>query len=252
MSVRKETFINGEIYHITVRGIEGRQIFIDDEDHWRGIFSLYEFNTKKSVTIRDQREKRQNFKKQIKNSADFKKTLNLTEIDKRIRLVDIMAFVFMPNHIHLLLKQLESSGISFFMQKLGSGYSGYFNSRYERKGHLFQGKFAASHIAGDEYLKTVFVYIHTNPISLIEREWKERGIKDGKKAKEFLESYRWSSYLDCIGKKNFPSVTERDFLMKIFGGELIAKKYVDDWIDGKINVIVQPRGLASGLAAAGE
>jgi putative transposase len=238
MSIRKEEFINGEIYHITVRGVDGRKIFIDDEDRWRGIFSLYEFNTKKSVVIRDQREKRQNMKKLQPKGLAFGASAALGSMDdKRLRLVDIFAFVFMPNHIHLLLRQLELMGVSLFMQKLGSGYSGYFNSRYGRKGHLFQGKFTARNISGDEDLKNVLTYIHTNPLSLFDTGWKDKGVKDCDRAKEFLMSYRWSSYLDYSGVKNFPSITERDFLIKIFGGAENIKNHIDLWIENKKNSV---------------
>lgn len=93
------------------------------------------------------------------------------------------------------------------MMKFGAGYGGYFNRKYHRKGHVFQQRFSAVHIEGEEQLKTVFVYIHTNPISLIEPNWKEKGIEEPEKVIEFLENYKWSSYQDYIGKKNFPSVT---------------------------------------------
>ena len=213
MPIRKTDFINNEIYHITMRGVDGRQIFMDDEDRWYGIFGLYEFNTTKAIRIREQREKREKFKQELKSrrgpaSAEIK----LEQPDKRIKLVDILAFTFMPNHIHLLLKQLIPNGISSFIQKFGTGRSMHFNKRHQRKGTLFQGRFDARHIDGDEYLKTAFVYIHSNPISLIDPGWKERGIADIAKAKEFLENYRWSSYLDYLGKRNFPSITERDFM----------------------------------------
>jgi len=242
MSQRKEEFINDEIYHITVRGIDGRDIFINDEDRWRMIFSLYEFNTTKLVTIRRQREKREKFKQTLRSGLATAKLEEAMQSDKRNRLIDILAFVFMPNHIHLLLRQLKAGGISGFMQKLGSGYARYFNDKYQRKGHLFQSKFQESHISGDEYLKTAFVYVHTNPISIIEPGWKEKGVRDPQAAIKFLEEYRWSSYPDYLGKKNFPSITERDFGLKIFAGTgadfeskgiKAIKLFTDIWIKAK-------------------
>jgi putative transposase len=238
MASRKEEFITGEIYHVTVRGIDGRRIFIDDEDHWRGIFSLYEFNTRSTVTIRNQRLKRQAFKEACRGLS----AVAVPEVmeDRREKLVYVAAFVFMPNHIHLILRQLVNGGVSLFMQKLGSGYSCYFNERYKRSGHLFQGKFASNHISGDEYLKTVFVYIHVNPISLIEPGWKTELVRDPGKAKQFLEEYRWSSYPDYIGKKNFPSITERELIIKIFGTSATAKQFVDSWIDHRSKSLSAP------------
>jgi len=55
-------------------------------------------------------------------------------------------------------------------------------------------------------------------------------IKDYEKVIKFLESYRWSSYLDYIGKKNFPSVTQRGFLLKFFDGSKNYKKQVEQWL----------------------
>ncbi len=217
--------MENEIYHITIRGVEGRSVFIDENDKWRGIFSLYEFNTVESVTIREKRKEREKLKRQITTEM-----IERLQIDKRDKLVEILAFVFMPNHIHLLLRQLKSEGVSIFMQKFNSGYTVYFNNKYHRIGHLFQGRFKACHIDGDEYLKTVFTYIHANPISIVEPCWKERGIANKKVAIDFLENYRWSSYMDYIEKKNFPSVSNRDYLTKVFGSPETIREFVNGWI----------------------
>jgi len=223
MSVKRPKLVNNEIYHIVVRGTGDSLIFKNEDDYYRAIFSLYEFNTTVLIEIRKQREKR----KTAKRSG------GQTSADTRELLVEILAFWFMPNHIHLLLKQIRNNGITQFMQKLGTGYAAYFNKKYNRKGHLFQGRFRAVHIKNNEQLKTVFVYIHTNGVSLIEPKWKERGIKNPQKVIKFLESYKWSSYPDYIGKKNFPSVTKRDFLLKVMGEEKGCKKFVENWIKYK-------------------
>ena len=139
----------------------------------------------------------------------------------------------MPNHVHLLLKQIKNEGISQFMKKLGTGYAAYFNKKYDRKGHLFQGRFKAVHIKNDKQLETVFVYIHSNAISLIEPKWKEIGIKDPKKVIKFLENYKWSSYQDYIGNKNFPSVIQRNFLLETMGGEEGCGNFIENWVKYK-------------------
>jgi len=119
------------------------------------------------------------------------------------------------------------------MRKFGAGYATYFNKKYNRRGHLFQGRFRAVHIKTNEQLKNVFVYIHTNGTSLIEPKWKEKGVKNPKKIIKFLENYKWSSYPDYIGKKNFPSVTSRDFLLKVMGGGKGCRNFVEGWIKYK-------------------
>jgi putative transposase len=221
MPYRKEQFINGEIYHIVVRAIDENIIFKDIDDYYRAIFSIYEFNNAKPVVIKERRK------------AHARDPISGNSRDK---LVEVLAFCIMPNHLHLLLKQLKENGVTNFMKKFGAGYGGYFNRKYHRKGYVFQNRFVAVPIKTDDQLKTVFVYIHTNPISLIEPKWKELGIKGPEKAIEYVENYKWSSYPDYIGKKNFPSVTERDFILKIMGGKEGCKDFVDNWIryKGKI------------------
>ena len=138
----------------------------------------------------------------------------------------------MPNHFHLILRQLKENGISKFMQKIG-GYSTYFNEKYNRKGHLFN-RFKAVHIKTDEQLRMAFIYVHTNPVSLVQPGWKENGIKDKRKAIKFLrEEYRWSSFFDFIGKKNFPSVIMKDFFFNNIGEEKKCSQAVIDWIKSK-------------------
>jgi len=222
MSIKRPQLANNEIYHIVLRGVGDSDIFKNKNDYWRAIFSLYEFNTTDPVEIRIQRKKRE----QAKNGGQTS--------DGRDLMVDILAFCFMPNHIHLLLRQKMDNGITQFMKKFGTGYAYYFNKKHDRRGHLFQGRFRAVHIQSDRQLKTVFVYIHTNPISLINFNWKEEGTDDTQKAIEFLEKdYKWSSFPDYIGGQSFPSITDREFLTEALGGKKNCRKIVLDWIEGK-------------------
>lgn len=136
----------------------------------------------------------------------------------------------MPNHYHLLIRQKVVDGIVKFMQKLGVGYTMYFNQKYERVGPLFQGRFKAVLVGLDEHLLYLPYYIHLNPIELVEPRWKEQTIKSWGETIRFLESYHWSSYLDYIGKKNFPSVTSRKFLRDIVGDSREYKKATEEWL----------------------
>ena len=221
MPVKRPQLVNQEIYHIIIRGTGDSLIFKDESDYYRGIFSIYEFNTIKPIEIKKRRHERQKIKV---NGEPFSDTRDL--------MVEILAFCFMPNHIHLLLRQLKDKGISEFVKKVGVGYAGYFNKKYDRKGPLFS-KFRAVHIKDDIQLKVVFAYIHVNPASLIEPGWKENGIKDSKKVIGFLKKYKWSSYQDYSGKKNFPSVTERDFFLKTIGDEKNCREFVENWVEYK-------------------
>ena len=223
MPIKRPQLANNETYHIVLRGVGDSLIFKDENDYYRAIFSLFEFNTVEPIEVRKQRERR----KTIKVNG------GLSSADTRDMLVDILAFCFMPNHIHLWLKQMKDNGITRFMRKFGTGYASYFNKKYSRKGHLFQGRFQAVHVKTNEQFQNLFVYIHTNPISLVEPKWKEKGITNQREVIKFLENYRWSSYSDYIGKKNFSSVTERNFVLDVMGGKLGCKNFIEDWVKFK-------------------
>jgi len=232
MPVRKEKLLNNEIYHIVVRGVSDSLIFKDISDYYRGIFSIYEFNDLRPVEIRERREERARLKKLEKVNGSPSSVANSVANDNRDPLVEILAFCFMPNHIHLLLKQIKDNGITKFMRKVETGYAKYFRKRYEEmgKGYVFQGRFQSAHIEKDEYLMTVFAYIHANPASLIEPKWKEFGINNSDKVINFLKDYKWSSYADYIGGKNFPSVTKRNFITELIGSEENCKDFIENYI----------------------
>jgi len=223
MDLKRPPLVNNEIYHIILRGVGDSLIFKDKSDYYRGIFSLYEFNTINPIEIRKQRERRQKIKASGASGGQ-------TSADTRDLLVEILAFYFMPNHIHLLVKQVKDNGITKFMQKIGTGYAVYFNKKYNRKGHLFQGRFKAVHIKTDEQLKIIFAYIHSNGVSLMQPGWKEKGIEKLEEVINFLENYKWSSYADYIGNRNFPSVTKREFLLNAMGGVRGCKDFMDNWL----------------------
>ena len=233
MPSKKPQLVNDEIYHVILRGVGDSMIFNDINDYYRGIFSIYEFNNANPVDIwlRRQQRKKEKLMEKLEGQTFQKglEGLNLQALGKRDKVVQILCFCFMPNHIHLLVKQLKDGGISSFMQKVGTGYAVYFNKKYSRKGHLFNN-FKAVHIESDEQLKNVVTYIHTNPIALVEPGFKEKGVENPPKVKEFLENYKWSSYRDYIGIENFSSVTNREFILETMSGKEGCIADVDNWI----------------------
>ena len=228
MPYRKEQFENDRIYHVVLRGLDNNLIFKDTNDYYRGIFSIYEFNNAKPIEIRKRRSARRKEKKKEKSGDPMSATF-----DKRDKFVDTLCFCFMPNHIHLLIRQIKDGGISKFMRKVGAGYGRYFNKKYARKGYVFQNTFRSVYIEDDNQLRTIFNYIHANPISLIEPGWKEKGVNNLSKTSKFLEEYKWSSYQDYIDKDNFPSVTDRSFILDFIGGTESCKAAVKNWVEYK-------------------
>jgi len=187
------------IYHVYNRGVDKRNIFSTDNDRRRFLSCLYFFNDTCPTT-------------NIRRLCDIDKGE-----DGREKLVEILSFVLMPNHFHLLLKPLVEDGVSEFMKKLGIGYTHYFNIRNERSGALFQGKYKFVQIESDEQLSYVPFYIHFNPLELVEAGWKKKEIKNIDSAFEFLRSYRWSSLGDYLGESNYSRIIDKTILNDYLG-----------------------------------
>lgn len=195
------------------RGVEKRNIFNHRKDWVRFHKLLYIANSAKSFRFRDM------------------ENLSLDEIERADTLTAIGAYVLMPNHFHILVKETKNNGISNFMEKLSTGYSMYFNKKYERVGPLFQGRFKATHIDGNEYLKYLFAYIHLNPIKLIEPDWKEIGVKDKKSVLKYLDSYFYSSYQDyCRFAREESAILTKDEYPEYFSKAHSFGAYIQEWI----------------------
>ncbi|MDO8281611.1 MAG: transposase [Thermodesulfovibrionia bacterium] len=225
----KPIFTNDGLYHIYNRGVEKRDVFMDDGDYLRFVHNLYEFNDESPVSNFNY-----HFDKQTKT---VRSTHFTVKKEPRKLLVDILVFTLMPNHFHLLLRQRKEKGISKFMQKTGIAYTNYFNKKYERVGPLFQGKFKAVHVNEEPHFIHLPHYIHMNSLQL---NYGNRIPID------FLSGYRWSSFPDYIGRKNFPSVTSRGFLLDIFGGEDGYLRYTEERLGYKENenILEQVDGVA--------
>ena len=223
MSLRKHNLVQGEIYHIYNRGVDKRDIFMDDEDRIRFIHDLFEFNDENPAL-------------NIGDALSSKKLkfleVGLPEIQRKPRkvLVDILAFCMMDNHYHLIVRQKAENGITEFMRKLGTGYTNYFNQKYERTGALFQGRFKSVCIKNNSHLMYLPIYIHLNPLDFKFKEWREKKIKNYIEAIEFLDSYRWSSYMDYTGQRNFSSLINKNFLLSRIGDEKKFKKEIINWL----------------------
>lgn len=211
---RKIEISIGEYYHIYNRGVEKRSIFIGSSDLERFIKLLYLANGTKPFVFRSVGG------------------LSLDVINVGEKKTAIIAYVLMPNHFHIIAREIKENGISEFMEKLSTAYAMYFNTVYKRVGPLFQGRFKAEHANSDEYLKYLFAYIHLNPIKLIEPQWKEEGIRNKKKAEQFLVTHRFSSYMDYTGvKRSEKAILTPEEAPKYFSGRRDFKDFVHDWLN---------------------
>ena len=183
-----------DLFHALNRGVDGRDLFLDSSDYVRFIHNMYEFNDARPA-----------------NPSNRRQDVGFTKPYIRERLVDIHGWCLMKNHYHLLLSERVEGGISLFLRKLNVGYANYFNERNERKGTLFQSRTKKIVVERDAHFLYILHYIHLNPLDYLDgaAEWRQRHageIKRMSEAVDHLDSYRWSSYLDYCGKKNFPSI----------------------------------------------
>ena len=140
--------MNGEYYHIFNRGVEKREIFTNNLELERFFLSMKEFNILDPIGGL--------------HVASFRKDDSLRSLASKEKLVSFVCYCLNPNHFHFILKQLIDRGVEKFMHRLGSGYTNYFNKKYQRSGSLFQGTFKANHIDSDEYLLYASAYVNLN------------------------------------------------------------------------------------------
>lgn len=99
----------------------------------------------------------------FEESEDYEKLLNLLKEGKEKGGFELYAYCFMSNHIHLLIKQVDEP-IEITFRRLGSKYVYWYNTKYERVGHLFQDRFKSEPVEENDYFLTVLRYIHYNPV----------------------------------------------------------------------------------------
>lgn len=108
----------------------------------------------------------------------------------------------------------------------------FFNKKYERTGSLFEGRFKATHIDSDQYLKYLFSYIHLNPVKLIDPLWKEFGVQDRNRTKKYLSKYVYSSYLDYQGVRREEGVVlDSGQFPEYFNKPTEFDLFIDEWLE---------------------
>jgi putative transposase len=143
--------MTGELYHVYNRGVDGRNIFSDEDDVRRFFQSMIEFNSVEPIGSL--------YLKSFLQKAQENSLRRLTSQSEK--LVDFVCYCLNPNHFHFVLEQNVEGGISEFMKRLG-GYTKYFNEKHERKGSLSQGTYKSRHADDDEYLLHLSVYVNLN------------------------------------------------------------------------------------------
>lgn len=193
-----------ELFHLMNRGVDKRTIALDDRDRHRFIADLYAMNDARAVG---------NVNYHFARSMDIGRPYDTDR--ERERLVTVHGWCLMKNHYHLLVSEEAESGLSRFLKKLNMGYAKYFNERYERSGALFQGKTKKVPIEREAHFNWILHYIHFNPLDYLRGagDWRTQCLIR-KKASEYLETYRWSSYRDYLGSEEYAAILDGSFMFK--------------------------------------
>lgn len=120
---------------------------------------------------------------------------------------ELLAFVFMPNHLHLFLRTPRAN-LSRGMQYLLSGYANWFSKRHQRPGHLFQGRFRGELVEDESYFWAVSRYLHLNPV---------RGRRP---LVRHPRDWAWSSYPGYARRRRRVEWVSYDVLLSAWQGEM--------------------------------
>ena len=216
--MRKITFAPNEYYHLFNRGVHKHPIFHDQADRIRFLFLILHFQS--PLTFNNLSYDLKNFSKTLhqtqtkEHRVSFSKkyTDKIAYIAKN-KILGLLAFAFMPNHFHIIVRELTAGGISRYMQRVLDGYTKYFNTKYQQSGHLFQGPFRAVHIESNSQLLYASAYLHCNCRELA--GWQKREV-----------NYPWSSYQDYVQENRWPKLLSSRLITKQFRNGQAYKKWV--------------------------
>ena len=194
-----------EYYHVFNRAVNKQVIFHDTGDYFRFLFLILYLQS--SVVFQQLGRKVKEF---IQSRA-----LDSGEEDEIIkkRRVEVVAFCIMPNHFHLIVKESDEGGIAAYMQRVLTSYSKYYNTKYEKSGHVFQGPYQAVHVEDNRQLLHLSAYIHRNPREISKWFNKE-------------EQYPWSSYQDFIGENRWGNLIMLDIIIGQFKDKAEYENFV--------------------------
>ena len=224
--MRIETITIGEYAHIYNRGNRKQDIVKNDKDSWRFIQALRFFNDSYSST----HILRQLSTPSVDSAESVFKMGWPKDWPEKDPLVKILCYCLAPNHFHLLLKAIREGGISKFMQKMGNGYTKYFNIKYKEVGRVFQGPYKIKIVGNNQvYLEYLSAYIQVKNVL----ELFPGGIREAKnnisKALQFLEKYPFSSCPDFLGVRK-SLIIDKDILGEIFSTSDDYRNFIVDLI----------------------
>ncbi len=208
MPGRQLIIADGEYYHVYNRGVARQPIFFSQRDYAQALLTLTYY------LFRNPPMKLSRYKDLSQQDRD---SIIADQQKKNDVLAQLIAFVFMPNHIHFLFRQVSDKGIAKFMSQFQNSYTRYLNTRHARVGPAFQGAFKAVHVESEEQLLHLTRYIHLNPVvsHVITRSE--------------LGSYPWSSFRDYVNTST--SFVTRNPVLSAFKSMEKYHRFVLDYIE---------------------
>jgi len=151
--------ITDSIVHVYNRGVKKQNIFRKQSDLFRLLHSLYYFNTEHPTAP--------SWARDLARAGSMRTFTWPGHWKPRSPLVSILAFTIMPNHFHLVLKELVDGGLSKFMHRISMGYSKFINEKYDESGSLFEGTYKMRRVDDDTDMQNLLVYTMVkNPFEL--------------------------------------------------------------------------------------
>lgn len=155
MPKRKIPIDNHHLYHVYNSGVTNTNTFTHKYHFQKAIEGLWYYRYQRPP-IR---------LAYFKNLTPQAKEKYLQELRNSPLLIDIVAFVLMPTHFHLIVKQHVSGGTSRFMANMQNSYTRYFNAHKDRRGPLFNRQFEAMPIETADQLLNLSKFIHLKPLT---------------------------------------------------------------------------------------
>lgn len=215
-------------YHIYNRGVEKRDIFLEEIDYKIFLSYLKTYLLPKNFESLS-------FILTSKDSSEFEKEKALKEIALKnfASEIDLIAYSLLPNHFHLLIRQQNTDGINRFMQAFITRYTIYFNKKYHRVGPLLQGVYKAVLVRSEEQLLHLSRYIHLNPIvqmGITVGDWQKVSLPFSLPEYLGLRLTEWvkpNPILDCFNRTGNGNNSYADFMGQAIDQELISSVALD-------------------------
>ncbi|MDO8510197.1 MAG: transposase [bacterium] len=206
--MRTITFSEGNFYHLYNKGSNVLTIFRGDEDKWRFIFLILYLQS--DVSFPHVTRAIDNFKKGEQFGID---EFSKKEIE-RTRSVELIAFTVLPDHFHLIVKKTSRGKIATYMKRVQNAYAKYFNAKYKKTGHVFNGPYKGLRLNNKEEMLLLSSFIHLEPGSQKIWRHKEHG-------------YPWSSLQDCIKTNRWLPLLANEEILDQFSSDKEFKKFLE-------------------------